>query len=68
MYHRLVEAGLTPHCFGGRAMEVRGEYTLAIPLKEKNWDFLGWMSVLGYDDLSRPPAIKEFGNEEMVRR
>jgi peptide/nickel transport system substrate-binding protein len=49
----------------GRAMEVRGEYTLAITLKQKSWDFLDWMSMQGYYNFSSPTAIKEFGNEAL---
>ena len=50
----------------GRAMETRGEYTLAITLTHRSWDFLDWMSMVGQYDYSSPAAIKEFGNEAMA--
>ena len=44
-------------------METRGPYTLAITLKERNWDFPDWMSVYGQYNYISPAAIKKYGNE-----
>ena len=51
----------------GRAMEVRDEYTLAVTLKHRSWDFLDWMSMYGQYDFSSPAAIKELGNEGIAK-
>lgn len=49
----------------GRAMEVRDEYTLAVTLKQRSWDFLDWMSMYGQYDFSSPAAIKGVGDQGM---
>ena len=49
----------------GRAMEVRDEYTLAIELTQRTFDFLDWMNQYGQYDYSSPTAIMELGNEAM---
>ena len=49
----------------GAAMETLGEYTLAITLKQRSWDFLDWMSMMGQYDFPSPAAVKEFGNESI---
>jgi peptide/nickel transport system substrate-binding protein len=49
----------------GAAMETLGEYTLAITLKQRSWDFLDWMSMMGQYVFPSPAAVKEFGNESI---
>ena len=46
--------------------EVRDEYTLAVTLTERNWDFPDWQSGYGRYAMMSPSAVMEFGNEGMA--
>lgn len=46
--------------------EVRDEYTLAVTLTARNWDFPDWQSGYGRYAMMSPTAVREFGNEAMA--
>jgi peptide/nickel transport system substrate-binding protein len=52
----------------GRAMEVLDEYTLAVTLTERNWDFPDWLSTYVRYAIVSPTAIKEFGFDGLTTR
>ena len=46
--------------------EVRDQYTLAVTLTGRNWDFPDWQSGYGRYAMMSPTAVKEYGNEAMA--
>ena len=46
-------------------MEVLDEYTLAVTLSERNWDFPDWLSTYVRYAIHSPTAIKKFGTDGM---